>query len=267
MRAVIDQTGRTVTIANTPQRIISIVPSQTELLFDLGLTNEVIGITKFCVHPTEWFRRKGRVGGTKQLDLEVIRSLQPDLIIANIEENEQAQVEALLKEFPVWISNVKTLADAKRMILGVGEITNHFFQALTLISKIDLAFDDLTFELRGKKRKRTAYLIWNEPMMAAGADTFVNDMMTACGFENVFKNLNRYPEFTDEQLKAAQPELILLSSEPFPFKEKHVDDFKKRFPDAKVMRVDGEIFSWYGSRMLLAPEYFSKLFEQLESVE
>ena len=117
MRSVTDQTGRSITIPDSPKRIISIVPSQTELLFDLGLSDEVIGITKFCVHPEEWFRKKTRVGGTKQLNMETIRSLQPDLIVANKEENEQVQVEDIAKEFPVWISDIKTLSDAKRMIL------------------------------------------------------------------------------------------------------------------------------------------------------
>src|ERR1700741_3198050 len=107
----IDQTGRKISIPQIPQRIISLVPSQTELLFDLGLDKEVVGITKFCVHPPEWFQTKTRVGGTKQLKIDLIKQLQPDLIIANKEENVKEQIEELEKHFPVWISDVNNLED------------------------------------------------------------------------------------------------------------------------------------------------------------
>jgi len=267
VKTIVDQTGRTVTITDTPQRIISIVPSQTELLFDLGMGAEVTGITKFCVHPGEWFRNKKRVGGTKKLDLDLIRSLQPDLVIANKEENEQSQVEELSKEFPVWISDIKTFPDAKRMILTIGELTNHYFEAISLLKKIDLSFDKLRFLIKERKPLNIAYLIWNDPMMAAGGDTFIDSMLNAGGFNNVFRNLDRYPEITDAQLKAAQPDFILLSSEPFPFKQKHADDFIKRFPGIKSMVVDGELFSRYGSRLMYAPAYFLKLLEQIETVK
>ncbi|MEO8088493.1 MAG: helical backbone metal receptor [Bacteroidota bacterium] len=267
MKTFIDQTGRTVTINDSPQRIISIVPSQTELLFDLGLTDEVIGITKFCVHPDQWFRNKKRVGGTKKLNLDLIRTLQPDLIIANKEENEQLQVEELIREFPVWVSDIKSLPEAKRMILSVGDITNRYFEAIALLKKIDLAFDELRLSINDRKPKKLAYLIWNEPMMAAAGDTFISRMIDASGFNNVFQNLQRYPEITDAELKAAQPDVILLSSEPFPFKQKHLDDFIKRFPGIKSMLVDGELFSWYGSRLQYAPAYFMKLLEQIETVK
>jgi ABC-type Fe3+-hydroxamate transport system substrate-binding protein len=261
-----DQMERTVEIKAAPRRIISIVPSQTELLYDLGLSDEVIGITKFCVHPEEWFRTKTRVGGTKKLNIELIKSLNPDLIIGNKEENEQSQIEELAKSFPVWMSDVQNLKDALQMINEMGGIFNRVVKAMRLNDEIARGF--MNFEIRnpfgwGKKHPTVAYCIWNEPKMVAGGDTFIDDMLQHCGLKNIFQNLQRYPEISPAQLADGKPELIFLSSEPFPFKEKHVKDFKLICPDAKVMLVDGEMFSWYGSRLLKAPSYFKQLIEQI----
>ena len=267
MRSFTDQTGRTISVANSLQRIVSVVPSQTELLADLGLDKEVAGITKFCVHPADWFRSKTRIGGTKKLDLPLIKSLHPDLIIANKEENDQSQIETLATDFPVWVSDIRTLSDAKRMILEIGEITLRYFEAVKLLYKIDSAFDGMINSTKDKRSRHAAYLIWNHPMMAAGNDTFISAMMKMAGFHNVFENLTRYPEISDEQLKAANPELIILSSEPYHFNEEHVADFRKRFPGIRVVRGDGEFFSWYGSRLQHAPAYFLSLFEQIETVD
>lgn len=267
MQTSVDQTGRVVDVVDNPQRIISLVPSQSELLFDLGLTSEVIGITKFCIHPQEWFRTKQHVGGTKKLNLELIRSLKPDLIIANKEENEKAQVEELAQHFPVWISDIRTYSDAKQMILALGAITNRYFEAVRVLNKIDLAFDSLKVNEKESKIFSVAYLIWDKPMMAAGGNTFINSMLESCGLTNVFSHLPRYPEISSEQLMSAKPDLLFLSSEPFPFSEKHLKDFSDRYPGIKALCVDGELFSWYGSRLQYLPAYFSKLFEQIESVK
>ena len=267
MQTSTDQTGRTIHFPDSPQRIVSLVPSQTELLHDLGLEEEVIGITKFCIHPAEWYRNKKRIGGTKQLDIELIRSLKPDLIIANKEENEQSQIEALSAHFPVWISDIQTFSGAKKMILEVGKITGHYFEAIGLLKKIDTAFDELASEVKKRIPQRAAYLIWNNPMMAAGNNTFINSMLEACGFVNAFHHLSRYPEITDAGLLEANPDYILLSSEPFPFNQKHQEEFTRRFPGTKILCVDGEMFSWYGSRLQYAPAYFLSLFEQIKAVD
>ncbi len=267
MQTSVDQTGRVVNVEDNPQRIISLVPSQTELLFDLGLTAEVAGITKFCIHPEEWFRTKQHIGGTKKLNLDLIRSLKPDLIIANKEENEQAQTEEIALEFPVWISDIRTYSDAKQMILALGAITNRFFEAVRILNKIDLAFDSLMINEKGSRKFSVAYLIWDKPMMAAGGNTFINSMLESCGLTNVFGHLPRYPEVSREQLISAKPDLLLLSSEPYPFSEKHLKEFSDRYPGMRALCVDGELFSWYGSRLQNSPAYFLKLFEQIESVK
>ncbi|HEV8283309.1 MAG TPA: helical backbone metal receptor [Chitinophagaceae bacterium] len=254
-----DQTGRKVLFNKSPDRIISVVPSQTELLCDLGLNDEVIGITKFCVHPETWFKNKTKVGGTKRLNMEKILHLQPDLVIANKEENIKEQIEELEKYIPVWISDVKDLEDVKYMICEIGKLVGKEENALDIVSRIQKNFSQL--KIRGPKRK-SCYVIWQNPYMTVGGDTFINAMMEIAGFENLFKEQKRYPEITVKELKAQNPELILLSSEPFPFKQKHVDELQLQFPSTKIILVDGEMFSWYGSRLLNAPEYFFQLNKQ-----
>src|ERR1043166_6047234 len=273
MPAFIDQTGQKIMLNKTPRKIISLVPSQTELLYDLGLGEEVIGITKFCVHPEEWFRSKTRVGGTKQLKIDQIKELNPDLIIANKEENVKEQIEELEKHFPVWISHVNNLNDAYEMIEQIGLMINKEQQAQTLIARIKTNFSKLPTCLTDRQapdfRLPTAYLISQNPYMSVGGDTFINSMMEAAGFENVFKNKNRYPEISIEDLLIAHCQLLLLSSEPFPFKQKHVEELKAVLNKveggikAQVLLVDGEMFSWYGSRLLKAPDYFKSLIPSL----
>jgi len=258
-----DQLKRTIELPHPPKRIISLVPSQTELLFDLGLKDEVVGITKFCVHPESWFRKKTRVGGTKQLDLKKIKELKPDLIIANKEENVREQIEELDKDFPVWISNINSLDDAIEMIESLGEITNKQLKAKEISNGVKENFSLLPVQNRPQP---TCYLIWQNPMMTVGGDTFISNMMNRAGFQNIFENQTRYPEITIEQLKAQNCKLLLLSSEPFPFKQKHIDQLRPLLPNIKIILVDGEMFSWYGSRLLKAPAYFELLRNQVLSL-
>lgn len=262
-----DQLGRTIKINQAPKRIISLVPSQTELLFDLGLDEEVIGITKFCVHPAHWFKTKTRVGGTKQLNLEKIKSLQPDLIIGNKEENVREQIEELAKNIPVWISDVNNLHDALDMINSVGEIINKQKRASQVIDKIKTSFVHLqTTSGSYRDKLKACYLIWKDPYMTIGSDTFINDMLQQCDFENIFQDQMRYPKISLQQLQDFNCQLLLLSSEPFPFKQKHIEEIKPLLPTTKIVLVDGEMFSWYGSRLLKAPSYFQQLQNQVLSL-
>jgi ABC-type Fe3+-hydroxamate transport system substrate-binding protein len=260
-RKVVDQMHRTIQVPEHPQRIISLVPSQTELLYDLGLGERVVGITKFCIHPETWFNSKHRVGGTKKIDLDKLRALKPDLIIGNKEENERRDIEALEREFPVWMSDVRDLPGALDMILRVGELTGTQIKASELKDGIGAAFA----ELRPIEPSLTvAYFIWRDPFMTAGHGTFVNDMLRRCGLINVFDDGDaRYPEVTPQELAEADPELMLLSSEPYPFKEKHIAELNMICPGTPVRLVDGEMFSWYGSRLLQAPAYMNGLLKGL----
>ena len=262
MPAFIDQVGNKITLDKTPQRIISVVPSQTELLHDLGLNEEVIGITKFCVHPNKWFQIKTRVGGTKQLKIDLIKQLNPDLIIANKEENVKEQVEELQKYFPTWISDVNNLNNAYEMIAQIGLMINKENAAKQMTAQIKENFSRFP---PPDSLLPTCYLIWQNPYMTVGGDTFINCMLEAAGFENIYKHKTRYPEITIEELKTYNLQLLLLSSEPFPFKQKHVEEFKAQGFKGQIILVDGEMFSWYGSRLLKAPEYIIELKNQIKS--
>ncbi|MBO9632355.1 MAG: ABC transporter substrate-binding protein [Chitinophagaceae bacterium] len=255
-----DQTGREVVIPSHPQRIISLVPSQTELLCDLGLEEQVAGITKFCVHPNNWFRTKTRIGGTKTIKTDLIHSLQPDLIIANKEENVKEQVEALAAHYPVWISDIHELDSALDMIRQVGTITGKAPQGEAIASRIADRFHNLASLPSPTENAPAAYLIWREPWMTIGHDTFIHDTLRRCGLTNVFGHMKRYPEISIDDLKKAGLRWLLLSSEPYPFKQKHIEELQAHLPDTSIILVDGEYFSWYGSRLLGAPDYFLSLF-------
>lgn len=260
MRSFTDQINSTIQISFPPKRIVSLVPSQTELLFSLGLETETVGITKFCIHPQSWFVSKKRIGGPKTLKAATIKALQPDLIIGNKEENIKKQIEELQSFAPVWISDIKTIEDALKMILSIGEMVDKTLEAEKIVFEIKAGFQ----QFKALKTKlRTAYLIWKDPYMVAGGDTFINCIMERCGFENIFKENNRYPVITIEELFHLNCELLLLSSEPYPFKEKHVDKLKKQLPETKIVLADGEMFSWYGSRLLLSPSYLANLLKQI----
>lgn len=253
---ITDMTGRQVLLPDVPKRIVSLVPSQTELLYDLGLDEEVVGITKFCIHPEPWFRGKRRVGGTKTVHRHIIDELQPDLIIANKEENTKEQIEELASVYPVWISEITTVEHALQMIEQVGIITGRETNANELVREITGGFAGLPNALQ---QRRVAYYIWKDPWMCAGGDTFISDVITRMGWLNVCEHLARYPEVNLQDLQALQPDLVLLSSEPYPFKDKHIAEISAAVPGAEVQLVDGEMFSWYGSRMRHAIPYLSKL--------
>ncbi len=239
-----------------PARIVSLVPSQTELLYDLGLDDQVIAITKFCVHPQEWFRKKQRIGGTKNIHLSKIIDLEPDLVIANKEENVKEQITVLGEYFPVYVSDIRSVTDTYKMMDAVGRLTAKEKEVAKLVKDINYEMDKLR---RFQPSRTCAYLIWKDPYMTVGGDTFIHEMLSACGFRNVFTEYERYPSV---DLAAIQADFILLSSEPYPFGEKHVEEFRSLFPGSEILLVDGEMFSWYGSRMKYAPGYFNQLLDR-----
>lgn len=262
-----DQIGRTIELSQVPKRIVSVVPSQTELLHHLGLEDEVIGITKFCIHPETWFRSKTRIGGTKQLHMEKIRGLQPGLILANKEENVKEQVEELAKEFPVWTSDISNLEEALQMIRSVGELVGKEEKASTIASRIETAFATLKHLTANLKHQPCCYLIWKEPYITVGGDTFIHDMLQRCGLKNSFAAEKRYPQVTPEQIRGAGCRVVLLSSEPYPFRQKHAEELSRLLgDDVRILLADGELFSWYGSRLLQSPLYFEGLLRQIHSI-
>ncbi len=255
-----DQLGRKIEFLDTPKRLVSLVPSQTELLVDLGLKNSIVGVTKFCVHPNDIRKEKTIVGGTKKVDFEKIKKLNPDIILCNKEENTKDIVESLQKEFVVHVSDIFSTKDALEMILQYGMIFKKQDEAKELIYNIkseEKSFSDFIINI---PRKKVAYFIWKDPWIVVGNNTFIDHLLDINGFTNVFGHESRYPEVSLNQLKdITNLDLILLSSEPYPFSEKHIDEIQKINPNVKIILVDGEYFSWYGSRLATAFSYFKTL--------
>jgi iron complex transport system substrate-binding protein len=259
-KTVTDHVGRTVTYNFPPQRIISLCPSLTDTLFALGLDEEVVGRTQFCIHPTEKVKDVQRVGGTKQVKMDIIAELAPDLIIAEKEENPQEMVESLADMYPVYVTDVESYEDALRMIRDAGQIIGKKEAAENMVYGIKEVFTNL----RPIDDIRVAYFIWQKPYMVSGNHTYIHSLLEKCGFTNVFKEKpGRYPTVTEEEIRAAKPDFIFLSSEPFPFNKTHQETFRELFPDSTTILVDGEMFSWYGVRMLQAVPYFNNLLAEI----
>ncbi len=253
-----DQIDRTILLASKPKRIVSLVPSQTEFLHDIGLEEEVVGITKFCIYPSHWLKTKTSIGGTKNVDIEKVRSLQPDLILGNKEENTKEDIEALRAIAPVWMSDIFDLEDSLSMMKSIGEIVEKKVEMAELVQCIREQFD--SFKPKNSNLS-VLYLIWRKPFIGVAKDTFIDDMLTRCGYINVLANETRYPML--DTIGELNPDLLFLSSEPYPFKEKHTQQLKEIFPKAEIKLVDGEMFSWYGSRLKKSVEYFRVTCEEV----
>lgn len=236
-----DQMGRKIHLDRKPVRVVSLVPSITEFLIDLGA--EVVGRTKFCIHPSEKVTAIPVIGGTKKFDFSKIRALKPDLIVGNKEENYPEGIALLEKDFPVWMSQVITLDDAVDLMTGLGQVLG-----------LDGDYWAGKFRETLARTKNTAsgsvlYFIWKDPWMVAGPETYIHSYLHHLGYQNAISK-SRYPKLSIEQLSDLQPDTVLLSSEPYPFKAKHLEEVQEMFPYARIRMVNGEVYSWYGTRFL-----------------
>jgi iron complex transport system substrate-binding protein len=256
-----DQLGTQHIFKTSPLRIVTLVPSQTELLYDLGLEDNIVGITKFCVHPVHFKSTKTTVGGTKSVSFDKIKALQPDVIICNKEENTKEIVQELSAICPVWVTDIVTVEDNLQMIFDFGQLFNKRIEAQKWIDKINFAYQDFKQFIKDKPIKKAAYFIWANPHMVAGNNTFINELLKLNRFENIYENIpGRYPEVALKKIRLeGDPDYVFLSSEPFPFKDEHAFEIGRFTHHAKTVFVDGEMFSWYGTRLLKAFAYFKLL--------
>lgn len=262
---MIDQLGTKHFFKQTPIRIVSLVPSQTELLFDLGLEENIVGITKFCVHPVHFKAIKTIVGGTKNVKIDKIKALQPDVIICNKEENTKEIVDELAKICPVWVTNIVSIEDNLKMIQDFGQLFNKRIEAQKWIDKISFAYQNFQQFIKDKPIKKAAYFIWANPYMVAGNQTFINELLQINHFQNIYANKeSRYPEVELKKIRLeGDPDYVFLSSEPFPFTDEHAFEIGRYTHHTKTVFVDGELFSWYGSRLLKAFDYFKLLHSKI----
>lgn len=256
-----DQIGREIDITKPLKRIVSLVPSQTELLVELGLFDKIVGVTKFCVHPKNIRKEKAVIGGTKSVNYQKIKELNPDIILCNKEENTKEIVEQLQKKYRVHVSDICSIQEAFMMIRQYGELFDKKKEAGVLISRIKSEKERFDSFIKDISLKKVAYFIWKDPWMVAGKGTFIDYMLKAAGFINIFNNTDRYPVIDLKDLKTFQDlDLIMLSSEPFPFTDKHIIELNNNGAGNTIL-VDGEYFSWYGSRLADAFSYFKTLHE------
>ncbi len=261
---LVDQLQRKLKFNDTPKRIVSLVPSLTELLVDLGLEEYIVGITKFCVHPYHLKQTKTIVGGTKNIKSEKIRALQPDIILCNKEENTKDIVDSCVEIAPVYVSNIFTLKDVFELIEHYGVLFSCRTESSKIIQKLNFKLDDFSTFVENVTPQKVAYFIWRNPWMAVGNKTFINHLLILNKFENIYSNRERYPEVELKKIRLeGDPDLVFLSSEPYPFKEEHAFEIGRCTHHAKTVFVDGELFSWYGTRLLKSFDYFKRLHERI----
>lgn len=262
--SLIDNIGILHTFDKVPQRIISLVPSQTELLVDLGLESKIVGITKFCIHPEKLKTKKAIVGGTKKVDYNKIKALTPDIVICNKEENTLEIVENLRLICSVWVTDIVTIEDNLKMISDFGHLFDCTREAQQWNASLVFALSDFKQFIDRKPIRKVAYFIWKNPYMVAGSNNFINELLQLNRFENVFANLSRYPVIDLQEINTVDDlDLVLLSSEPYPFKEKEALEMTDFCSLSNIILVDGVMFSWHGSRLLKALDYFKKLHQNL----
>lgn len=250
---VADDLKRLIEIKHIPQRVISLCPSITETLIEMGVN--VVGRTKFCIHPKEKIKNIAVVGGTKQVHYDKIDELMPDLIVCEKEENTLEIVQTLEKKYPVYVVNVESWYDGIQMIKNLGNLFDKAVITNEWLQNIPERLTPIFYQ------KKVVYLIWYNPIMTVGKTTYINDVLNQLGAFNSFESYDsRYPMITIEEIQKVNPDYLLLSSEPFPFKQKHIDEFQKLLPATAIQLVDGEMFSWYGVRMQKAVDYFRNFF-------
>ncbi len=254
-----DQLNRSIQLDRVPKRIVSLVPSQTELLVDLGLKSSIVGVTKFCVHPRSLRKEVEVVGGTKHVKVQKIKDLQPDIILCNKEENSKEIIESLKDVAPIHISDIYNLEDCYELMAMYGDVFEVQAKTEEIISDIEAQRETFQQKIQHKTKLKIAYFIWKKPWMVAASHTFIDSMINEAGFENAFSDLERYPEIDLSHPSLQRADAIFLSSEPYPFKEEHVNELKSKFPEKKIIIVDGELFSWYGSRLKHSFPYFETL--------
>ncbi len=261
---ITDQVNNFLYFSTPPKRIVSLVPSLTELLVDLGLEEYIIGVTKFCVHPSHIRKTKTIVGGTKNIKLDKIKDLAPDFILCNKEENNQEIVETCQRLAPTYVSDIYTLEDVYSLIKDLGDIFEIHEACENMNQQLYSLYHIFQKECSSTTQVPVAYFIWKSPWMVAGNQTFIHHMLSLCNFRNVFERTSRYPEIAMDEIPE-ETKLLLLSSEPFPFSEKHTSEIKESHPTKKIVIVNGEYFSWYGSRLLKAIDYFKRLKDELNN--
>jgi ABC-type Fe3+-hydroxamate transport system substrate-binding protein len=240
------------------QRIVSLVPSLTEALFELGLGPRVVGVSDWCVHPAAEVARVPKVGGTKNPSIPRVLELAPDLVIANREENRERDVERLRAAgVPVWVTYPRTVAEGVALVRELAALGAPPERAQPLVRELESAVERAR-AAAPTHPTRVFCAIWKRPWMAVGADTYADDLLALCGGANVFRDRpeRRYPIVSDAEIAAARPEVILLPDEPYAFGPRDAAELAALGTPAgaagRIHCIDGTLISWYGPRIARA---------------
>lgn len=259
MQTFTDHLGRTIQFDYPPKRIVSLVPAITETMYYLGLENEIVGRTRFCIYPKDKVLLAKNIGGTKDINIDRIHKVKPDLIIAEKEENTKEIVETLERYYPVFVFEVQNTLDVFRMIEDLGLLTDTKIKANKLTKQIQIVLQNLPHV----HNKRAAYVIWKNPYMVVGRDTYIQSLLDKMGFIIPFTLYEgRYPTVFEQDFLKENLDYVLLATEPYPFREKHLKEWLELLPNVTPLLVDGEMF-WYGAKMLQSGKYFNNLFQKL----
>jgi ABC-type Fe3+-hydroxamate transport system substrate-binding protein len=246
----IDASGRSLTLDEPPERIVSLVPSLTEALFAFGLKANIAGVTRFCVEPADAMS-KPKVGGTKNVAADAVRALEPDLVLANVEENTRDDVEALIAAgLPVFVTYPRTVAGAIAELRQLSEMTGSAEEAAPIIDQAERELRCAEAANGFRRPLRTFCPIWRSPWMTIGPDTYMHDFLRVCGADNIYGGASdRYPAVDLREVGARRPEVVLLPDEPYPFAPKHVPEVIEVLGDVRIYLVDGKSLCWYGPRI------------------
>jgi ABC-type hemin transport system substrate-binding protein len=235
------------------RRIVSLVPSLSETICDLGLRDQLVGCTNFCVEPRDLHRTALRVGGTKDFDLNQIRSLSPTHILCNQEENPREPILELARDIPTLVTFPKGPEDVPGMLRDIGR----FLDCDT--EKEAVAIEMLLNAPKRHPSRRFLYLIWQNPYMIAGPDCYISRTLGSIGWVNAYEGVERYPALDTEAMAACKADIILMSSEPYPFRRRDAERLKAQWPMApRLARIDGQMLSWFGTRTREALEQLGK---------
>jgi ABC-type Fe3+-hydroxamate transport system substrate-binding protein len=255
MQAV-DDLGFKLDLAAAPRRIVSLVPSWTETLFSFGFEAEIIGVTRYCVEPAEAVAKVPKIGGTKNPEIRAILDLQPDLVIANAEENRREDIERLRAGgVAVFTTYPRTVASAVDSILKLGNVVDRPAQAGAMARKIVKSVSEIETGLGAwtKLRFRVFCPVWKNPWIAFNGDTYAHDVLRMLGFNNIYATAGeRYPRVTLEEARELRPDFVLLPNEPYEFDAKDVEELKPLLPpplSRRVVLINGRDLHWYGARM------------------
>ena len=259
MTALADASGVVVTLSTPPRRIVSLIPSITEILFALGLGDAVVGCTVYCTQPPDGVSAKTRIGGEKNPKLDMIRDLHPDLVVANVEENVRSHVDTLRAwGIPVYVTYPRTVVEGIRLISELGQLAGAAQRGAEMARALEARLAETRARQAGRAPARVFCPIWRNPYMTINSDTYMHDMLATCGGDNVFGGLpQRYPQVDPADVARERPDVILLPDEPYRFRRAHLADFSAypdipALQDGRVHLIDGKLLSWYGPRIAQA---------------